>query len=137
MRATALAIAVGISLLAVGPAFAQQPRLVSASEVRGHVVVAFELNGLSPYELVVAKGSQRLASGAFAPSNVRLRETIRLPASSGIARFRSRTALPPGRYYVEVSGVDLGGVTDCIPHQVDCAVEWSNMRRVLIPRTTA
>jgi hypothetical protein len=45
-------------------------------------------------------------------------------------RARTRHTLPPGRYYVQVSGTVL--ITDCTPHK-PCPIRWSNMRRVRIP----
>jgi hypothetical protein len=134
MRALAWVSAVGVVLLVSGVALAQGPRLVSATQSQGHVKVAFRPGDLSPLELIVAVSSRRLATGPFPPANVRLRQTIRASTSrTGLVHVRARKALPPGTYYVEVSGIETGGVTDCMPHQTGCGEEWSNVRRVVIP----
>ena len=47
----------------------------------------------------------------------------------------TREALPPGRYYVHVSTIDLAGVTDCFPRAgADCAQMCSNVLRVVVLR---
>jgi hypothetical protein len=69
--------------------------------------------------------------------NVRLQETIQLPASaSGVVRWQSTQALRPGTYFVQVKAVETGngGVTDCQPKQRECNVRWSSLHRVLIKK---
>jgi hypothetical protein len=76
-------------------------------------------------------------SGAFL-RGVRLREHI-AAARTRVIRWRTREALPPGRYYVHVSTIDLAGVTDCFPLAAgaDCAQMWSNVLRVVVPRASS
>jgi hypothetical protein len=66
---------------------------------------------------------------------VKLRETMHTSpdTATGVAHWRTRKSLPAGTYYVEVSGVEAVGVTDCVPRRVDCLMRWSNPRRVVIP----
>jgi hypothetical protein len=54
-----------------------------------------------------------------------------------VVRWRTRKLLPPGRYYVHVSTIDLAGVTDCFPRpRADCPQTWSNVLRVVVPRSS-
>jgi hypothetical protein len=97
--------------------------------------VSFSLPASSvPSRIEVSVNRAVGAQGAFV-SGVRLRERI-TTTTRGVIHWRTAESLPPGRYYVHVSGMDLAGVVDCSPHgQLDCLQEWSNVLRVVVPRT--
>ena len=100
------------------------------------MIAAFSPGDLAPVEVVVSTSPRTEATGALASPWVKLRETMvfRSGPLNGIFRWRTRRALQPGVYYVQVSGVDSGGVVDCMPLQRHCGEEWSNVRRLVIPR---
>jgi hypothetical protein len=103
--------------------------------VQRHVVIEVSVGDLQPAEFTAATRSAVDADGGLLPKNVRLQETIQLPASaSGVVRWRSPKALPPGTYYVQVTAVEIGGVTDCLPKLRNCDDRWSNVRRLVVPR---
>jgi hypothetical protein len=122
------------ALASAGLAAGLVPVLKTASAVNGHVVVTFTLTGdLLPGQIVVATSPRKTPSGAFLRSTVRLREDVTSKASAAeVVRYRTRKALAAGTYYVEVSGVETGGVTDCVPRAADCLVHWSNVRKVVV-----
>ena len=92
----------------------------------------FSLHGLAPGQFVAASSPRVDAVGALA-TGIKLREKLRVTTTgSGMIHWRSPQALAHGRYYVQVSGVDLGGVTDCVPRARGCGQEWSNIRRVIV-----
>jgi hypothetical protein len=66
---------------------------------------------------------------------VKLREAIHASPdpATGVTHWRTRQAVPPGTYYVEVSGIKTDGITDCMPRRADCTSHWSNPRRVVVP----
>jgi hypothetical protein len=85
--------------------------------------------------LTVATRRAVNADGALLQKNVRLQETIQIPASqSGLVRWRSHETLRPGTYFVQVKAVQTGGVLDCPPKMRNCNERWSNVRRVVVPR---
>jgi len=109
--------------------------LRSARIAGRHVVVEVSVGDLRPVELAVAKRRAVDADGALLRKNVRVQETIQLPASaSGVARWQSHKALRPGVYFVQVTAVETGGVTDCPPKLRNCLDHWSSIRRVVVPR---
>jgi hypothetical protein len=111
---------------------AQVPILRSAVVVHRHVVVQVSVGDLQPVELAVATQRAVSANGAFLPRNVRLRESIRLPAAvSGVVRWTSHDRLGPGTYFVQVMAVETGGLTDCPKFLRNCHEHWSNVRRVV------
>jgi hypothetical protein len=124
--------------LLIGTAFAvgagSDPVLVSATPQSGHVVVALSLGDLAPGELVVATSPRLNAIGALT-TGIKLREKLNVSSTAQVVRWRSREALAPGRYFVQVSGVDSGGETDCLPRQRGCGEDWSNVRRIVLART--
>jgi hypothetical protein len=83
----------------------------------------------------VATRPARGSDGALLLRNVKLSEAIRAQAdpATGLVHWRSRGALRPGEYYVQVSGVD-SGVTSCIPVRATCGLTWSKVVRLRIPR---
>jgi hypothetical protein len=131
-------VVVAVALGTVGPAAADQlPILRSAKVVHRHLVLKISVVDVRPTELAVAKRRGVNADGALLRKNVRLRETIQLPGSaSGVVRWRSPKALRPGTYFVQVTAVVTDGVTDCPPKQRDCNERWSNVRRVVVRRSS-
>jgi hypothetical protein len=110
----------------------REPDLRSASQRHGHVVLRFSLGSLTAGQVVVAKSPRRSGVGALT-TRIELRANLPRHGPSGIRTWRSRRALPAGGYFVQVSGIDLAGVTDCLPRQVGCGQSWSNVRRVTVP----
>jgi hypothetical protein len=126
-----IATALGV----VGPAAAGQPPIVlSATVVQRHVVLELSVGDLRPVEFTVAKRRAVDAYGALLWKNVRLRETIQLsPSASGSVRWQSPDSLRPGLYFVQVTAVETGGITDCPPKVPRCGEHWSSVRRVVVP----
>jgi hypothetical protein len=129
-----LAAAVG----AVGPAAADQmPLLRSARAANHHLVLRISVSDLRPTEMLVAKRRAVNVDGALLPKNVRMRETIQIPASaSGVVRWQSARRLRAGTYFVQVQAVQTGEVLDCPPKIRDCNDRWSNVRRVVVRRSS-
>jgi len=128
--------AVVAALGAVAPAAADQmPLLRTAKVVHRHVVVQISASDLRPIELTVANRRAVDADGALLQKNVRLQETIQIPASqTGVVRWQSHHALGPGTYFVQVKAIQTGDVTDCPPKMRNCNDHSSNVRRVVVPR---
>jgi hypothetical protein len=125
--------ALATAALAAGTA---GPVLRSATPQGGHLVVVFSLGDLArAAEIEAATSPRRGVNGAFLAGFVKLREKIAAGprATTGLVRWRTRNTLPPGRYYVHVSGVDVGE-TSCKPYGAECLEEWSNLLRVVVPR---
>lgn len=128
-----------VALVGFGPVAqagtAGNPVLRSVSETRGHVIATFTL-GLDqiPGQLLVTTSRVRL-TGWIPASRIALRESMRTSPdpATGVARWRTRKAVPAGTYYIAVSGVDTGGVTDCMPRRPTCLLRWSNVRRIVVP----
>lgn len=139
MARTLLAGIVGAAALgAVGSAAAagQLPIVRSLGLVHRHVVLELSIGDVRPVEFSAATRRAVDAEGALLPKNVRLQETIQVPASSsGVARWQSPKALRPGTYFVQVKAVETGdGVTDCPPKLRTCNERWSSVRRVVVPK---
>lgn len=139
MARTLLAGVVAAAALgAVGSAAADQVPIVrSVGVVHRHVVLQLSVGDLRPVAFTAATRRAVDAEGALLSKNVRLRETIQVPAAaSGIVGWQSPKALRPGTYFVQVTAVQNagGGVTDCPPKQPDCNVRWSTVRRVVVPK---
>jgi hypothetical protein len=140
MARTLLAgVVVAAALGAVGPAAADQlPILRSAKVVHRHLVLVVSVSDVRPVELTVAIRRTVNAHGALLRKNVRLQETIQLPASeSGVVSWQSAKALRSGTYFVQVTAVETGGggVTDCPPKMPRCDEHWSNVRRVVVRKS--
>jgi hypothetical protein len=132
---TGFALAFALVSATGGATAAGTPVLQSVSAANGHLIVTFTLAGdLVPGRVLVASSRASL-SHLIASSGVKLREAIHASAdpATGVARWRTRKSLPAGTYYVEVSGVETVGVTDCRPRRPDCLMRWSNPRRVVVP----
>jgi hypothetical protein len=129
-------VVVAAALGAAGAAAADQGSLLrSATAVRHHVVLRVSVSDLRPVELTVAKRPAVDTDGALLQKNVRLRETIQIPASeTGLVRWRSHKTLAPGTYFVQVEAIQTGGVTDCPPKLRNCNEHWSNVRRIVVAR---
>jgi hypothetical protein len=131
-----LAATLGAILMLAAPGLAASgaPVLRSVTQVHRHVVVRFTDADLQPWLIQVAVSRAADANGAFLSTNVRLREriTARPNPATGLVRWRTRKALPPRVYYVEVSGIESGGVTQCPPQHHNCLVHWSKARRVRV-----
>jgi hypothetical protein len=127
-------VVVAAALGAVGPAAGGRlPIVRSATVVDRHVVLGLSVGDLRHVELAVAKRRAVGASGALLRKNVRRRETIQLPASAGsIRRWRSPKALRAGVWFVQVTAVETGGVTDCPTFSRNCLDHWSNVRSVVV-----
>jgi hypothetical protein len=121
-------------LSSVGASASPVPELTSATARHGHVVVTFTLGApdLAPGRIVVAVEPERSADGAFSTANIRLDEALRASRVHDGYRARTRRALTPGRYWVEISGVVTG--VDCLPLK-PCRQTWSNVRRVALRRS--
>jgi hypothetical protein len=125
------------ALGAVGTAAAGQTPIVrSLRVVHRHVVLELSVGDLRPLEFVVAKSRAVNANGALVRSNVILREMIQVPATTGVARWRSPHVFRPGTYFMQVEAIQTwdGGVADCPPKQPNCNVVWSSVRRVVVPK---
>ncbi len=123
------AAALGAALVTAATAGTPTPYLRSASSANRHVVVRYSLGELIPGRILVATSASRDKRGRFVQANVRLSEPlVGTRAPSGL-RLRTRHALRPGRYYVEVSGTVVG--LDCTPKR-PCQTDWSNVRRVIV-----
>ena len=131
-------VLIASGLGAVGTAAAgQTPIIRSVRVVHRHVVLELAVDSARPVEFTAAKSRAVDAEGALLGRNVRLQETIQLPATaSGIVRWESPRALGPGTYFAQVKAVEMGGggVTDCPPKQRDCNVRWSSLHRVHIDK---
>lgn len=100
-------------------------------------MLSLSVGDLRPTELIVAKRRAVDLEGALLQRNVRLRETIQLPASAtGVVRWRSRETLRPGIYFVQVEAVETGGLTDCPRALPNCNERWSNVRRVVVAKAS-
>jgi hypothetical protein len=122
----------------VGSAAGQQvPILLSAKVVHGHPVVEIWLTDARPIEFLAAKKRTADPNGALLGKNVRLRETIDVASSSnGIVRWQSPRALRRGTWFVQVTTVATGGVTDCPPKTTKCGLDFSNVRRVVVRKSS-
>jgi hypothetical protein len=126
LAAAALAAA---ALTGVSASASTLPYLRSVSASNRHVVAVFKLGDLSPGRFLVAVRPQTSLGGKFLHDNVRLDEPLRMKKTARGLQARTRHALRPGRYYVQVSGLVLG--VDCLPSK-PCPPDWSNVRRVVI-----
>src|SRR6266571_3330527 len=96
-------VVVAAALGAVGPAAADQlPILRSATAVHRHMALAISVGDVRPTEMLVAKRRAVDAEGALLPKNIRIQETIQVPAlANGVVRWRSQKRLRPGVYFVQ------------------------------------
>ena len=121
----------------VSAASGQSPLLRSAKAVNRHVVLQLNVSDLRPVGLTVATRRTVDGDGALLPKNVRLQETIQIPApKTGLVRWQSHQTLRPGTYFVQVKAVETGNVTDCPPKLRDCNDRWSSVLRVVVPRAS-
>ena len=106
----------------------------SVAPAHGRIAVRFTVADLRPWLIEVAVSRATDAWGAFLRRDVRLRERVmaRPDPVTGVVRWLTLRALPARVYYVEVSGIESDGVTDCLPQQRSCLVYWSNVRRVRV-----
>jgi len=123
------AAALGAALVTGASAGTPTPYLRSAAAANRHVVVTYRLGDLLPGRILVASSAQRETSGRFVQANVRLNEPLSGTRTASGLRLRTRHALRPGRYDVEVSGTVVG--VDCTPRK-PCPTDWSNVRRVIV-----
>ncbi len=120
--------AAGIASVSAGPSL---PYLRSATVQRKHVVAVFALGELAPGQISVAVRPATRLNGAFLDASIRLEEPLAAQKTNGGYRARTKHTLPPGRYWVKISGTVIG--RDCTPHKL-CKINWSNARRVVVPR---
>jgi hypothetical protein len=123
------AAALVATLITTASAVSSVPYLRSAMAAKRHVIVVYSLGELVPGRLLVGTRSQTQPSGRFVQSNVRVNEPLTGTKVASGLRMRTRHALRPGRYYVQVSGTVLG--VDCTPKK-PCPTDWSNVRRVVV-----
>jgi hypothetical protein len=123
------AAALGAALVTAASAGTPMPYLRSATAASHHVVVRYSLGDLVPGRILVATSASREKNGRFVQSNVRLNEPLTGTRTASGLGLRTRHALRPGRYYVEVSGTVIG--LDCTPKK-PCRTDWSNVRRVTV-----
>jgi hypothetical protein len=123
------AAALGAALVTAASAGTPTPYLRSATSANRHVVVRYSLGELIPGRILVATSASRDKRGRFVRANVRLNEPLSGTRTASGLRLRTRHALRPGRYYVEVSGTIVG--LDCTPKR-PCPTDWSNVRRVIV-----
>jgi hypothetical protein len=130
LAAAIVAVALGIVPTAAGR---QSPILRSARVVRHHLVLVLSVTDVRPTALTVAKRRAVSADGELLQRNVLVQEAIRLPVSeTGVVRWRSGKRLRRGVYFVQVTAVETGGVTDCPRFSPDCNVRRSNVRRIVV-----
>ena len=132
---TVFAFALALVSATGGATAVGTPVLRSVSAADGHLIVTFTLAQDSVPGRVLVATSRAGLSHPIPGSSVKLREAMHTSPDpvTGVARWRTRKSLPAGTYYVEVSGVETIGITDCIPRRADCLTHWSNPRRVVIP----
>ena len=133
LAAVVIAAALGA---AASAAAGLQPLIRSVRVVHRRVALELVVGNAKPVEFMAATRRTVDAEGALRPRNVRLQETIQLPATArGVVRWQSK-ALRPGTYYVQVKAIETGGagVTDCPPKQRRCDVRWSSLHRVVIEK---
>jgi hypothetical protein len=123
------AAALGAALVTAVSAASSVPYLRSATAANRHVIVVYSLGELVPGRLLVATRAQTQPNGRFVQSNIRVTEPLSGKKVATGLRMRTRHALRPGRYYVQVSGTVLG--LDCTPKK-PCKTDWSNVRRVVV-----
>lgn len=127
-------VVAAVALGAVGSAAAGQvPILRSATVAHHHLVLELSVGDLRPVQFAIAKRPATGADGVLLAKDVRSRETIQLPApASGVVAWTSHEALEAGVYYVQVTAVETGGVTDCPKFLRNCNERWSGVRRVVV-----
>jgi len=132
-RRLLVGVVAAAALGAGGTAAAQSPLLRAANVVHRHLVLELTADDLRPTELAIARRRAVDADGVLLAKTVRLREAIRIPASAyGVVRWRSQKALRPGVYFVQVTAIATGDVTDCPPFQRNCNERWSSVLRVVV-----
>jgi hypothetical protein len=128
-----MAFAAAALLVTTAPAASTLPNLRSVSSQRQHAVVVFALRDLAPGEIALSTSSRTTRSGTFFAGDVRFREWMAPQTRpDGLARWSTRHVLPPGTYYVAISGIVTE--TDCKPGVHPCREVWSNVRRLVVPR---
>jgi hypothetical protein len=125
-------IALSAGLLLPSAIAAREPMLWSASQRHGHVVVTFTAGDLAPGELVAATSARRNHAGELVVG-IKLSERLTLRTTDRRLRWRSPHTLRPGVYFVQVSGLEVDGLTDCTPELLGCGQRWSNIRRIVVP----
>jgi hypothetical protein len=131
--APALVAALAALVLTAISAASSPPTLRTVAASRGHIVVTFSLGNLAPGRIRVAVRRATTPDGMLLAANVRLTESLRArKTASGRWRARTRHTLKPRVYYVQVSGIVIA--LDCTPKK-PCPQDWSNVRRVRIPRS--
>jgi hypothetical protein len=118
---TALAVAQGL------------PHLVSASSGHRHLVVVARFGDLAP-ATVAAAIKPTTSQGLLVSANVRYRARLDhvVKRADGSIRWRSPVKLPRRTYWVQVTGVQTDGTTDCPPKLRDCTAKRSNVVRVAL-----
>jgi hypothetical protein len=129
-----LVLSIAVALVSAGAAPGGEPTLRTAGASKGHIVVAFFPGDLVPGELAAATQAARGVNRGFVRANVRLREriTAKTDPATGIVRFRTHGTVPPGAYYVAVSGFMQEPPPSCVPITSHCAERWSNVQYVVV-----
>ena len=132
---TGFALALALVLATAGSTAAGAPVLRSVSASHGHLIVTFKLGpDLVPGRVLAATSRAGLSRPTPGPG-VKLREAMQASPdpATGVARWRTHKTLPAGTYYVEISGIQAVGITDCLPQRPNCLMRWSNSLRVVVP----
>jgi len=129
-----LVLSIAVALASAGAAPGGELTLRTAGASKGHIVVAFSPGDLVPGEIAAATQATRGVNRAFVRANVRLREriTAKTDPATGIVRFRTHGTVPPGAYYVAVSGFMQEPPPSCVPIRSHCTERWSNVRYVVV-----
>ena len=105
------------------------PHISSVASSHRHLVLIAQFGDLAPATVAVAV-KRVTENGGLVKANVVY--TARLRAATRTVRWRSPQRFKRGTYWVQVSGVETGGVPDCPPRQRDCARKYSNVARVAV-----
>ena len=109
------------------------PQLVSASSSHRHLVLVARFGNLAP-ATVAAAVKPTTSQGALVSANVRYRARLDhvVRRADGTVRWRSPVKLPRRTYWIQVTGVQADGATDCLPKLHNCMTMRSNVVRVRV-----
>ena len=108
------------------------PQLVSASSSHRHLVFVARFGDLTP-ATVAAAIKPATIQGVLVSANVRYRARLDhvVRRADGTVRWRSPAKLPRRTYWIQVTGVQTDGATDCPPKLHTCSMR-SNVMRVRV-----
>jgi hypothetical protein len=107
------------------------PQLVSVSSSHRHLVLVARFGNLTP-ATVAAAIKPTTSQGVLVTANVRYRARLDhvVRRADGTVRWRSPVKLPSRTYWIQVTGVQTDGATDCPPKLHNCTTMRSNVLRV-------